>query len=239
MSLFDNAIVTKRFRIGFGLLVFAVIGGIVWVVIGAHQPEYQGRDLKSWLYEAKSNDWMSARSETAIRAMGTDALPGLLAMVRVKDSLFRKGLLALSKKQEWIPINFRTREDIQEMAWHGILILGPIARPAIPDLVHDLDDPDPQVRVLAAYCLWEIGSPGQEAVPALIRCLNDALKRNTGSDWDVAQLTWTALALGEMGSASRQAIPQLTALSSLTNASDWFPALSAKAALIKINGESV
>lgn len=229
----------KRSRIGFAILLVAALGGIAWLVRVQREPAYQGRLLTSWLEEGVSNEGVSARSETAIRAMGTNALPTLLAMVRVRDSAFRKGLLELNARQKWVTIHIHPRGVMVQMAAYGFSILGPSARPAIPELVRDLDDSDPEVRTLAAYCLAEIRPNAQEAFPALAKFLDNALKRNAGTNWDSAELALAAFVLGEMGAAARPAIPQLTTLCNVTNRPDSAVALSAKAALIKINGESV
>jgi HEAT repeat protein len=44
---------------------------------------------------------------------------------------------------------------------------------AIDEMVHRLDDPDPEVREEAARALGRIGSPDTEAVDALVACLKD------------------------------------------------------------------
>jgi len=45
--------------------------------------------------------------------------------------------------------------------------LGPKAKPAVPQLIKALKDPDQVVRQLAAYALGQIGPDAKEAVPAL------------------------------------------------------------------------
>ena len=67
-----------------------------------------------------------------------------------------------------------------------------------------LADDSPTVRADAAYSLAQLGSNAEEAVPALIQCLEHCDSRELQ--------TAVAFALKEIGSASRPAIPELMKL---------------------------
>ncbi len=168
--------------------------------------------------------------------MGTNAVPSLLKMVRVRDSVARQALVKLSARQSWLPVDIRTGDDLHFMACHGFELLGPIAKPAVPALIRLLGDKDWQVRNCAAVCLGRIGPAAQDAVPVLAKNLSVALEMNKGSVPDCDNMVAAAFALGEIGAASRSAISQLTALSTLTN-TFWQSRSVAKAALINIKGD--
>ncbi|NLB00561.1 MAG: HEAT repeat domain-containing protein [Methanomicrobiales archaeon] len=62
--------------------------------------------------------------------------------------------------------------------------LAALGQAALPPLLSLLDDPDPRLRMWAAYTLGMIGDAG--AVPALVQALKDA---------DPAVVKWAAAAL--------------------------------------------
>jgi HEAT repeat protein len=228
----------KRVQIAVAAFIVVVVGVITWQVLYEREPVYQGKTLSIWLEEARP-DWVSPETETAVRAMGTDALPPLLNMVRVRESVVRKALSELSTRQRWLAIHVRARGEIQRMAYCGFMVLGPTAKPAVPKLARLLEEDDPQVRCLAAHCLGNLGPTAADAVPALAAYLGRASKVNTGSVWDGRERFGAAYALCEIGPAARPAIPQLHLLTTLTNDSDWQARACAQAALIKIRGESL
>ncbi|MDB6023025.1 MAG: repeat-containing protein [Pedosphaera sp.] len=226
---------SKKFRVVLVVLLVAVLGGFAWVVLQPREPVYHGQPLSFWLDEGRQGDWHGVEAAAAIRAMGSNALPRLMEMVQARDSGLRRAMLKFSAKQKWVPIPVREQQDIQTEAYYGFTVLGPVARPAVPALIHLLEDEDRQVQGLAAVCLGRIGPEARDAVPGLIKYLNSALKRNTGNKRDCYELEGAAFALGEIGAAAEPAIPQLTALSTLTN-TIGDARCYAKAALIKIKG---
>ena len=222
----------NRRRILFILPLVLSFGLTTWLVIlHVREPVYRGKSLRVWLDEAEQDDGINFRADTAIRAMGTDAVPALLKMVGTKDAGVRKLLLKLPK---WIPIHLRPREEIQQLGWRGFHILGPVAKSAVPALIRLLHDDDAQVRAYAAGCLAEIGPDSRDAVPDITKNLSDALARKARGRWDDWEKGYAALALGEIGPPAASAIPQL---SLLTNDPTTAGPL-AQAALIKIKGES-
>jgi HEAT repeat protein len=78
-----------------------------------------------------------------------------------------------------------------------------LGRLAVPVMTRALSCPDPLLRAEAAHLLGRVGSPAAEAVPELIKLLNDDHRR-------VVQEA--AMALGHIGSAARPAIPALIEL---------------------------
>jgi HEAT repeat protein len=234
----------SRAKMVLAVLLLLMGGVIAWEVLRTREPDYQGRTLSAWLEDARM-DWDSPkadpRTETALRAMGPRALPALVNLVRVRESLFRKALMELSSRQLWPRTHIRPRNETQSMAYFGFMVLGPAAKPAVPALVRCLGDADPEVRCLAAHCLGLIGPEAQDAVPELTAYLRRTLTLNTGSIWDENERYAAAFALCQIGPAARPAIPELTTLSTMTNGSVWRAraGICSQAALIRIKGASV
>lgn len=93
------------------------------------------------------------KAQDAIRALGTNALPSLVALVTQKGD---------------------TRATCQQLALAGFEALGSNAVPAIPALTKLLDDPLPEVRSAAIGCLQAIGPSASNAVPRLLPGLSDS-----------------------------------------------------------------
>ncbi len=117
----------------------------------------------------------------AIHAMGKTALPYMVHMVGGKPwapespttwvwsrQLFRKSGL-----REKFEINRTRAYHRRRLAEAGFEVLGPEAAPAVPGLIRLLEDPDEEVRGIAATSLGYVGVGAQEAVPALMAHLCD------------------------------------------------------------------
>jgi HEAT repeat protein len=228
----------KRIGIGLAVAFLLIVGTIAWEVLSEREPVYHGKALSVWLDGIASKDSISPETETALRAMGTDALPALLKMVRLRDGPVRKAL-ELSSKLKWSPIRIRSADEIHGKAYCAFMVLGPAAKPAVRKLAKLLDDDDLEVRCVAAACLGNLGPASQGAVPALAAYLSHGLKTKPASRWDSHGRYFAAYALCQIGPAARPAIPQLTALTTLTNDSDWQARACAQAALIRIRGDSL
>ena len=83
--------------------------------------------------------------------------------------------------------------------------LGPAAKPALDDIVKELDDPDADHAGEAAVAIGAIGPEAAAAVPALRRLVGDAAKA-PGLRYSAAY------ALGRIGPAAQEADPELRKL---------------------------
>ena len=224
------------------IAAFLADGGIVWLIARFSEPVYQGIPLSVWLDEAYRNgdvtsyladtqpDTSSAR---AVRAIGADALPTLINMVRTKDTPIRRMLDHLSTTYKWLPMYHRLYFESHPMAVYGFRMLGPSAKSAVPDLVALLDDNDPQVRVCAACCLAKVGRAG--AVPGLEKHLRTVVRNKPGTGWE-EDAEAAIYALGGIGPAARPALSQIAAF---TNSGSYMFAATSRAALIKITGSGL
>ena len=196
----------KRRRLGLIVVLGLAITAAVFFALRPREPVYQGKRLSEWLdqYEASllARDQTTEQASSALRHIGTNALPVFLRMVSVRDSALKRKLLPLAEKQSMVSLRIRRDDYYHTMASFGFGALGPIAKPAVPRLVILLSDKDPNVRAAAANALAGIGPEAGVAVPALLQCLDD---RNNG----ILQIQ-SMMALGAIHKNAELAVPVLT-----------------------------
>jgi HEAT repeat protein len=187
MRFFHNAAMKKRSRIGFALLLLAVVGGVMWLILRPSEPMYKGKPLSVWLegYEppfgGPINDARYAEADQAVRHIGTNAIPTLLHRLSAKDSPLTLRFVALARKQHVFQVNFRPASMLQQEGEDGFRALGAVGKDAVPELIrmfeqdHALED-----RTLATQALGIIGPAAEEAVPMFVRSIGDA---NWGYRW--------------------------------------------------------
>lgn len=223
---------SRRGRITLVGSLVLVIAVAAWLFLPPSEPVYAGKSLSGWLYQAFWTGGPTTETTTAIRSMGTNALPTLLRLLQTKDDRLRHAIVTLVRRPSRDLFRVNSASDCHRMGTWGFDALGPTGKPAVPSLVSLLKDHDEDVRSTAAYCLGVIGPGAQEVVPALTQCLSNAVGTGSGSILKERLAT----ALGRMGPAAQQAIPILTVV---TADSIWYARNAAKAALVKIRGESI
>jgi hypothetical protein len=155
--------VGKRRRILLPIFVIAVVGGIAWFASEPSDPVYQGRRLSEWVDDNYQSHLAVARpglskgaqerAENAIRHIGTNAIPTLLKMIRYTDSPLKKKIMALADKQRLITVNIHPEDYYHDSAYTAFMALGPVAKPAVPNLVALLTDKHSSVQTNAADLL--------------------------------------------------------------------------------------
>jgi hypothetical protein len=144
------------------------------------EPSYAGRTLSEWVFRnpnALNGNPRSREAREAIRKMGTNALPCLLAWLtadpdhspikRAAGSVFEVVPQAITPKpalvwaqSDWVALHL-------EVASVAFAVLGPDAAPAIPVLERLAGDPRGQ---RGAFCAtYILGGIGPQALPALQR----------------------------------------------------------------------
>src|SRR5690349_14163385 len=136
---------TSKFRrtlaVGAGA---SLIGFILWIAFAPSEPSYGGKTLSAWLKQAAQareigdpffDAEIGTPSAAAIRDMGTDALPTLLRMARTRNTAMRRNLIQFSQNQPWLGWQPQSFDEIEMNAACGFTILGPAARPAVPELI--------------------------------------------------------------------------------------------------------
>ena len=137
----------------------------------------------------------------AVRAIGTNALPTILNRFRASDSGLKGKMMGLVSKQAFIRVHFTSAATLHERAVTAFSILGPSAKPAIPDMVELLNREDTckqaarallwvdpydvsplikaltnksaRIRIEVAATLGDIKYQSDIIVPALVKCLAD------------------------------------------------------------------
>ncbi|HKI71289.1 MAG TPA: HEAT repeat domain-containing protein [Verrucomicrobiae bacterium] len=152
------------------VLTLAVLGALVLflVVPGTmREPEYQGKPLSFWLKQevVLANNPMRPRltpgAEEAVRQIGTNAVPVLLAKVRYVDNPLRQAARNNASKLDSrlvrlaaFPFGYEPRQ-----AMLGFKALGPLAKSAIPQLTEMLNTPN---ESWALRALLYIGNDSME-----------------------------------------------------------------------------
>lgn len=225
----------RRIRIILSAALILGFAVLAWLFI-AHTrgPVYGGKTLTAWLDESYDNGGIDPQAEAAIRAMGADALPTLLKMIRTTDSGLRGVVLNLSVKYKWFPVHLRPSVEIRFRGFYGFHALGRVAKPAIPALIRLLDNDNAHVRGCADAALADIGPDSRDAVPAIIRNLRRALPQGPAKWWN-EEMYCAACALGRIGAPASPAIPELTQLANAPGSEGSM----AQVALAQIRGESM
>jgi len=124
------------------VVLLAIIATIAaFIALRPREPMYQGKRLSEWLsdFDKGHGDPGHARTEEAVRAMGTDCLPILVSELRAKDSPLLKKLVRLAGHQHWVQVSYTQRETRWARAVCGFQALGGRAEPAVPALIQMLD----------------------------------------------------------------------------------------------------
>jgi hypothetical protein len=169
----------KRLRIVIGLLLASALGLLVWEASGPREPVFEGRPLTSWLdhhvaSSAASPPYNSPgwkKADQALRSIGTNAIPTLLAMIRAKDPApVVLKLLQVAGRYRWTGINYRYALTRNEEAEYAFEVLGTNAVGAVSELIKIYErDISRSSQRCAALALGHIGRGAQAALPALIR----------------------------------------------------------------------
>jgi HEAT repeat protein len=192
---------TKSRRILVAALLAAVVTALAWQLFHSREPRYQGKALSAWLADLNTGpivqgDYTGETHDTAadaFRHIGTNALPQLLNGLRAKDSPLKSACLnALRNHREFRNI-FHPADETRASAAQGFKALGPMAKPAIPELTVILNDPDTSLE--SAFCLLFIGKDG---VLPLVQALTNNQPRVQH---------WAAFALCHKPTLAQPAVP--------------------------------
>lgn len=196
------------------VLVTLIVVGVAVLNLFPKEPVYQGKCLSEWLRDldgASGTKTVTPSTQRALRAMGADCLPHLLAMLRAKDSRAKTIFLGWLDQQSLVQFHVTTEDDLRARGERAFDVLGAQAAPAVPELIKMLErDQRFPVRESACRVLGDLGPVAKAAAPVLIDLLNDqepVIRRRA------------ARALGQLGAVTTNVIPAL--ISALTN-SDWY-----------------
>jgi len=162
---------TKRILVA-ALLVVAA-GGLVWLAMQPREPSYQGKPLSFWLSCAETNsasfydleDPKIIECRQAIRAIGTNAIPALLRILKAKDSGVKRAVANLIDRQSLITIPMHSVEEQKLKAVAGFYLLGDLATNAVPALIEISKNGSYSSREIAAEVLMQLYPAKAVAVP--------------------------------------------------------------------------
>lgn len=165
----------KRVQLVLAVAVLALIGVVAWQMLRPSEPVYQGKRLSNWLADLDLGSGHSPEAATqAVRAIGTNSFPVLMRMLRAKDPLWKRGLIALSARQSLIELQISQADLVRCRAVQGYAALGPAAKETVAALIQVMDsEPRVEVRMDVAAALGAIGPGAKAAIPVLLKAAQD------------------------------------------------------------------
>jgi HEAT repeat protein len=194
----------KRVYIAIAVLAFALVGVVGWQVAHPRDPEplYKGKPLSEWLIGVKGTPDQLQEARESVRHAGTNAIPVLLRLLRMRDSALKLKLINLAQRQQLIKIKHTAARDWNEVAVYSFGILRTDAQSAVPALVEIANQNiSRDSRNLTIEALRYIGPPAEQAVPALLLWA-------TNADW--LTRANAIMALGDIHAEPHRVIPVLT-----------------------------
>ncbi len=163
----------KRYQIAVAVFIAAIVGVIAWEATRPRQPVYNGKTLGRWLStsfgESDRDPAKREAGEEAVRQIGTNAIPTLLRLLRMKDSAMKTRVITLARSQHIINIQCEYAGRWNQIAEYAFSCLGTNAQTAVPALLRIAEENiSPTSRSYAIETLGWIGPPAKEAVPSLL-----------------------------------------------------------------------
>ena len=187
--------------IGMGVLILTV-----WILIHAftdRDRSYHGKTLYDWA--AQMNSPVAVVSNETRVVIQTVVIPDLTAIMfnDMVDSKLKMTLIDQLNRLPGVNLLHTPAEGRRAVATESIGSFGPLAQPAIPDLIKALKSNDRAVRAPAAKALGDIQCQPETIIPLLTSYLEDP-----EDEVPVAAVE----ALGEFGALSRSAFPRMIPL---------------------------
>ena len=159
------------------LVALFLVAALTGYLLFPHEPTYEGRSLGTWIepfcQQTKTgidapggqlNFEKLQPSRRAVAAMGTNALPFLIARLNDRESAIHRSLRLLLKNQKIITYQLDAPQVEYIRAIRALANLGPTAQPAVPALTAQCRDP-----LLAPHASYALIAIGEEGVKALMQ----------------------------------------------------------------------
>lgn len=152
-------------------------------LVGPKVPVYQGKNLYAWSAEFQAaqqnysdpDRWKKIEAATtAIRAIGTNALPFVMADIRARITIKDRVNNWLAPRARFLKLQPRTVEDRWIRAIRALEALGPIAKPCLPELIA-------LTHKSTGYCEAALMAVGPDALPAFTNLLAISKFPQTGN----------------------------------------------------------
>lgn len=152
--------------------------------VAPREPVYQGKSLSWWIEQYHGSfstlGPMSPRAiedeskaRTAIKAIGTNAIPTLLKWMQTPESPLKEKINSLLARQRIITLQFQTAERKWSLAVNGFHVLENDGLPAIPALSPLLSSPSELQRQLAFECMTDIDRKNT-LFPIFLQCCQNS-----------------------------------------------------------------
>jgi HEAT repeat protein len=170
----------RRLLIASLVLVVVVTGLWLLHVRSERRASYQGKHTRVWAQQLYTTYEPSGTNAAAVafRAMGSNAVPALRALLHLRDPLYEKALLKYARHLPAKPRLYLFQKikpghtiEYRLGAVRALGVLGPTAIEALPDMIEVLSDPDARVRWTAAQTIFHLGP---EAIVAVIQLTTNA-----------------------------------------------------------------
>jgi hypothetical protein len=181
-----------KVRVGLALflvvLLFASVGiEVVFRAQSVKEPSINGLTLTDWLekyidVEGRDAGFPKVQANNnecrnAVRAMGTNSIPCVLAWIQMEDTPIRKQITRALNMVLPIKHRLSLSEDRNRIGGLGFKLLGEEGQSAIPGLIELTKSNNPRVRLCALQCLWVVGASNPILLPVIERTKNDPDQR--------------------------------------------------------------
>jgi hypothetical protein len=174
----------KTIRVSLGSLLIGFAAAVVAITKGSPEPSFKGLPLSRWLkdYEDANSPGTKAylnrtevfaASDAAVKAIGTNAFPTLLAWVQTKTSPVRDAVGGLLLRDRYL-----NAEDKRRMSWWGFHLLKDESRGVASNLAELSAHSDRDVRECAVLCLMDMVPSKEVFLPVLVKRLHDTSPGN-------------------------------------------------------------
>jgi hypothetical protein len=195
-------------------VLLLIAAGISFCILRPRDPVSAGKPLGYWLEQIALNPRSADEGVSAVRMMGTNVIPRLLADLEGNRSmLWQYRVNRLLDKQGLIPLGFHGLEDRRRRAKWGFFALGADATPAIPWLVQEIE-----AKPVPTEELYALAFTGNAAIPFLITNLTNEARVYVPAS--AALAVATAIQLDRIALSNAQVfVPVFTQLLQSTNPS--------------------
>ncbi len=200
----------KQVYIALAVLLVILAGVIAWQVLREREPVYQGKSLSAWVkgYTPDPKDYRPLveqpqwkQTDAALRALGTNAIPSLLRMLRATDAPWKVKLVRLASKQRFIKTSRASAGELNMWASMAFESLQGSASNSVPELIQIYEEHRSECSQNAVVnALRSIGPAAARAVPCLL---------GAAASSDLAIRNNALAALGEIHAQSELAVPVL------------------------------
>jgi len=169
--------VKKRLALIGTAITCGTVGLFLCLVLRSHPEDYhyQGKSIKTWALQLPAKGQSPNEAVDVFKTLGSNAVPGLVRLLRAQDSFARRGVWALAPQAPKLLQNFLARAvrrpnaaDLHVAAARALRILGPQAESALEPLRQAFQAPEFRGRWETAITLAAIGPVGvQELTNAL------------------------------------------------------------------------